>query len=1312
MPTQALAANLDPANLIGNVAVPRSLQPTLRGDVRRSNPDGISAVPYFAGVSGQKLDLEYTDSALVVQTVTITFTGDSYSTILTNIGAADATNIESLDTDGFVTIRNRNSGDKHYLKILPQALPSQEAADLLGFVVDPYPGSVSYAGEIESAPPTRSQSNPQGTALLSRDEDLKTDSINRAFVSVLQSLDRVRWDMEKDVLVPHEVFVTTTLHPVTLVRGFFLDDPTIRLPINLSTSVTGVVAGSPLDSFFDLSSTNSTDNEQLFDSSTGTKLSVLRVHHSNTGTALDTNNPLSTWPTPDGRVVHSPSSVGLEKHASIAIDSIRGNVLYCPGATFVTNLVQKNDPLFIDGATNTSPFSHNGTFAVLEVLDEEHVSVRPLGVEEAANLGAFVSTQPTPSELNPTGTGFGTAVIWAGLFVPCSQMFFTLSYDPGNAVTLRLRMMVGKPLRKTFVSTAQSFRGHAGSIMKALLDHINDPTDAHDSTAISGFLSSTTWKDSSTINGSNLRTTIENILTDLGSSTSTGDSGAYRIGAPAVSTTGANQQLSLTAGSDGSQLLELLTKIRDHQIDTKYHDSTGYVSGLTLGTYVFPNLPLNSGVIVAQYLGETKVYNVSATSFSLVGNQLYYIYVDLTDGVAKITTTASVAFSSTTFPLYYLFTQGFGITWTQDLKRGISSNYKKGFVTVGGTGSDFTQLEAALTWIQNSRQYGDARTWEVLVQGDVTMVTSASVNFPVIIRGVSADGSSVIGGPKAIVRTKDGSTAFSAGFDVDIRVQFRDLYFKMSTSVNNTKFLDNSTVGDDWVFSNCVFDGGCFQSGAQLITNWAAGTAMKGWLFDHCTFKNASCASGTNYYMKLGFNLDNVTIRKCRFSGNTANANLGGIFFDVSHDNTVEDCYFDLGGKHVIFTDSQPSYVGGYGNVVRNNRSYNSRGIVYDSNSTKGSITFEGNWIMNCCVANGPAIQLFAASGVVASGLIARNNRVIDWQNGSAISLAGGLTTRMRVEGNIFRTSSTYTAANVGISVSSQQDFSFILNNEIDLSYGATSGNGKPGGIGISCAIQSAGGSRFSGNLLLNCGSTATPGYGIIPQGSAIVEGNIFSNLRGQAIYDTFGGCVIHGNNLLTGGSSASDGGIIMAGSTSVAVGNRMQSGGASAPPIASLPVSGSNQVMANYVNVAGPTPTGPGLRGSFIRKRVFANIGSKTVAANTTVVHAAIPLPASGYGIHYFEHVALPGKSTNLQAGIRVTYDDGTTTQAFNSTASAFAYRTDDENAAGDFATCGFFDLDNDKAIAKVEIVVTNPSGSQVTESLGQYRYYGFVLS
>src|SRR5262249_28424030 len=141
----------------------------------------------------------------LIQNITVTFSSNDYSDALSAITNADVTNLESVDMDGFLAIRNRNSGGTHYLKIKPQVDPDLEAALVLGFAVDPYPGSISYAGEVASTPGVRRQSNPQGTVLIGKDEDLNSSSFNRAMMAILQYLEKDKIDLDREILVIKEV---------------------------------------------------------------------------------------------------------------------------------------------------------------------------------------------------------------------------------------------------------------------------------------------------------------------------------------------------------------------------------------------------------------------------------------------------------------------------------------------------------------------------------------------------------------------------------------------------------------------------------------------------------------------------------------------------------------------------------------------------------------------------------------------------------------------------------------------------------------------------------------------------------------------------------------------------------------------------------------------------------------------------------------------------------------------------------------------------------------------------------------------------
>lgn len=558
------------AQLRGNVTLPRNTNPLIRAYNRRSDPDGGSAVPYYSGASGQGLKIEYTDAALAVQTVTVALTGDGYSTILANINAVDPTNLAAIDLDGFLAVKNLNPGSAHYIKILPHAVPASDAAPILGFVVDPGAGSVSYAGELASAPGIRVQKNPQGTFLLGKDEDLNTGSLNRAFSSVLQYIDLLRVDLDREVIGFREFSVTTQTHPVGGTVGFYLDAPAVRIPVN-AMGVYEVIptAVGDLDGFFEfVSNYNETQYDDVFQ-----KLQVVQAYYyKDNATGFSNASGFVTWGDPDGKSIYQPGISNKTKHPSVAIDSILGGVVYCPGATFSALFVQKGDRALIQGATNLTPFDHNGWFVVDEVIDTEHLLLRPMSRNEAIPTGSSVTA--TPSELNPTSPGLGNLSVHFGDFVPCSQIFFEISDPAFTGMSMTVRMAVGLPLRDMIADhLSYGGRGNQNVLGIALRGHLIDSVDAHAASAITGFTSVATWKNGSTIAGATLQDTIENILTTLSDSSGT-TGGSRKIGADAVSIGGSSPN-SLSAGSVRDQLVELLTDLQAHVLDGVAHAGAG-----------------------------------------------------------------------------------------------------------------------------------------------------------------------------------------------------------------------------------------------------------------------------------------------------------------------------------------------------------------------------------------------------------------------------------------------------------------------------------------------------------------------------------------------------------------------------------------------------------------------------------------------------------------------------------------------------------------------------------------------------------------
>ncbi len=591
---------LSPSHLLGKVEIPRNTYPTLRAGVRRSDPDNTSVVPYYSGVSSKTLTVRYSDASMNEQSEDIVISSNGYAQILTQINAVDPANLQAFDADGFICLRNLNAGGTHYLQVMPQAVEADDAAFVFGFRVDPFPGSLSYAGEIATAPGNRIQKNPQGTALLGRDESLSAQGINRAVAAAILLSERDRRDLTREVLVIQDVPVTLQNNSTvagadglsggaqTAARNVFtIDDPTLRIPIHLVPTPTA--GGDMLKEFLKLTLDGS---EAIMDvDGLGQRFQIKSVHYSTNPTSANfrsttnADNTFAVWGTPDNKSIFGTSDLTQkDKHSSVAITSIDGNIITCSGATFEDKFVQPGDTLIISGASNTSPWNHDGEYIVEEVWSNEIISVRPkLDVEPSVfpdNL--------RPSGLNPTGTGFGNVTIPIGFYLPASNLVFTLEAIAATGVTgwnltgsvsgsFFLRMKVGKPFREVIAQEmAKDFSVRPDRILDFLRGHISDASGAHLATAINWSGAVPTWATTGeSVSGSTIQAVLTSLVSQLGDATSP-QTGATRIGSAAIAAvTNTAPNASLAAGNIQDQLLELLEQINGHMSDGGSHAGGG-----------------------------------------------------------------------------------------------------------------------------------------------------------------------------------------------------------------------------------------------------------------------------------------------------------------------------------------------------------------------------------------------------------------------------------------------------------------------------------------------------------------------------------------------------------------------------------------------------------------------------------------------------------------------------------------------------------------------------------------------------------------
>lgn len=407
--------------------------PTLRGNIRRNDPDGGSPDAYFPGLTGSQLRIQqFGDNAA---TYTINFAANSYVTALAALNATAPAHFFASDDNGYIRITSTHGGNHNGMRILPAAIPP-DAALAFGFDVDPLPNSVSFAGEVATAPTGwPNQSNRQGSKTVARDEGLSTYTMNRPLIDILNQMNINFAELDKEIAIPVAV-------DVSVVGGSFtINDLTKRL----FTFANGTVAADPqaanIEKFITLLKT---DNTQVF---VGTDRA--RVDSVTYGTLVNQTASLVAWGAPDGKSLFGNGVWGLTKSTG-AISAISGNVLTVNGALFVTNKCAINDTVVITLATNNTPFNHNGEYYVDTVIDENHISVRP---KNPNDLLSGANEAPACLNLNISGGEvYGTATVVVGKFIPLQMKGANATFNilPNTIPngTYRVILPLGRTLRQ------------------------------------------------------------------------------------------------------------------------------------------------------------------------------------------------------------------------------------------------------------------------------------------------------------------------------------------------------------------------------------------------------------------------------------------------------------------------------------------------------------------------------------------------------------------------------------------------------------------------------------------------------------------------------------------------------------------------------------------------------------------------------------------------------------------------------------------------------------------------------------------------
>lgn len=487
----------------------------------------------------------------------------------------------------------------------------------------------------------------------------------------------------------------------------------------------------------------------------------------------------------------------------------------------------------------------------------------------------------------------------------------------------------------------------------------------------------------------------------------------------------------------------------------------------------------------------------AADTVALANNNTSYVYID-TDGDLKSSTSAVTAGTLPRLLLYKAVTAAGAITTVTDLRRFHTRVNSRGYVTVNTDEGDFTTLAAAIEWVKIQRTAGEAAPLKIVVQGAITMAAQIDLtDFP---SGLTIEGSDIGG---ASITTPGTTHAFTVTTGNTDYITFRDLTFNVPTSAGSGLVnITGDAVTSYWEFNNCTITGGRDAHTIKLDSS----EGQLGWKVTNCRFSGMAHTSA--YCAIAAESMSGMLIDNNDFQGGTGDEFDGFVaLLYTSNNNKVINNYCRTGGTSIAVQDDNIAVSltsATVNNRITGNKISNARSTAYNDTST-GPTVFENNHLEACnATAGGSNGAIEVSNGIK----IIRDNTIIDWATGSAITVNSG-TPSLVVEGNVMTTDEA--GALYGVVATGALVGPRVCNNLIDLSRGASTDNGKGSSFGVYlpssvCAI-------VNGNLLRNVGAAASPSTGIISISdfSAIV-GNVLRNCAGAPIVKGTS-CNISGNS-------------------------------------------------------------------------------------------------------------------------------------------------------------------------------------------------------
>lgn len=419
--------NLDKSTILGNTDVGRISTPYLTASIKRKNPDMVSTVPYYDGLTGTTLLLSVEGD--VTASYSVTFTSDSYLQSLQDITTVCSPDIKGTDSYGYLTVTSTHSGNRNAIKIT-----GGTSLSILGFEAFPHPAGVSYAGEIDSGKPTYYEGRVKGSSSFIQNEPIQKDILNRFGAGISYILDTLLSNLDREIAVPREYSVSISTNSFTI-------NSTDRFYLSTNSIFTANPGADSLENAVTLLDQN---NNLVFDSS-GNRVRVTSITY---GSLVDATSTFTSWGTADGKSIFGGLSHYQKTKSTRTITNIIGNTIKCSGATFITDKVQPNDIIIISGATNNIPFNHNGEFSVDAVLSEEVLQIKPKGITDTPLFPG--STQPSCLNVKlGIGEIYGTATIAIGKYCPLIMKSGSMTFNLSSSLTgtYRIVLPIGTSLR-------------------------------------------------------------------------------------------------------------------------------------------------------------------------------------------------------------------------------------------------------------------------------------------------------------------------------------------------------------------------------------------------------------------------------------------------------------------------------------------------------------------------------------------------------------------------------------------------------------------------------------------------------------------------------------------------------------------------------------------------------------------------------------------------------------------------------------------------------------------------------------------------